>query len=138
MREPRSSERDAFLRKFFRKNLVGQVNNPMDVERFSRRETFYDEEASAREGRSVIYELVRGDPEIPVIDIAKAIKDVVAGEEDRDSARYTKGAQLLLAMDKKYRIWNPMWLSSNSSEDEVRGQAFTFESPSRSHRESQG
>jgi len=47
--------------------------------------------------------LLSEDAEYPVAGIAKAVKDVVRGEEDVDIERFERGAQLLLGMEKKYK-----------------------------------
>lgn len=43
------------------------------------------------------------DPEFPLFGVADAIKDVVRGEEDEDVVIYTKGADLIIRMDQKYK-----------------------------------
>jgi len=114
MRVRRLSEEDAFRRDYYRKHVVALVNHPTDVQRFYLREIQVDELASDTRTGNVYSEFIQEDPEFPMPDIAKAIKDVVAGEEDRDSARYRRGAEFILRMDRKYCNWRPMCLFENS------------------------
>ena len=114
MRSRRLSEEEALQREYYRKNVVDLVNHPADVQWFYLRETRVDELASSTRTGNVYSEFIQEDPEFPIPDIARAIKDVVAGEEDLDSLRYLRGAEFILRMDRKYCSWRPMSLSANS------------------------
>ena len=43
------------------------------------------------------------DQEFPLMDVARAIKDVVRGNEDLDRERFLRGAEYLAEMDRRYR-----------------------------------
>jgi len=81
----------------YRDKVCSLVNNPTDPGQA----TYLDGPwpPTAEEPEFTIQE----DPEFPVIDLARAIKDVIRGEEDRDPDVLRRGAKILRDMEDKYQ-----------------------------------
>ena len=93
-RQRRLSEQESGMRKHYRDWFAPMVNNPLDGRHFSM--LVYDPKTKTRKPSE--------DEEFPLIDVADAIKDVVAGEEDADRERLMRGAEYLRRMCEVHPI----------------------------------